>query len=97
MIRIVHAQTPQHFENIRRLFMQYADALCFDLEFQNFNQELATLPGKYAQPQGCLLLGEDSGHWAGCVALRGIEDFICEMKRLYGIGGRGSVEFWPGR
>ena len=55
----------------------------FDLEFQNFNQELATLPGEYAQPKGSLLLGEDSGHRAGCVALRGIEDFICEMKRLY--------------
>ena len=83
MIRTVQAQTPQHFEYIRRLFMQYADSLGFDLEFQNFNQELVALPGEYAQPKGCLLLGEDSGHWAGCVALRGIEDFICEMKRLY--------------
>jgi ribosomal protein S18 acetylase RimI-like enzyme len=83
MIRIVHAQTPQHFENIRKLFLQYADSLGFDLEFQNFNQELAALPGDYAQPKGCLLLGEDSGNWAGCVALRGIENFICEMKRLY--------------
>ena len=83
MIRIVHAQTPQHFEYIRRLFIRYADALGFDLEFQNFNMELATLPGEYAQPRGCLLLGRDSGNWVGCVALRGIEDFICEMKRLY--------------
>lgn len=83
MIRIVHPQTPEHYELIRRLFLQYAGTLGFDLEFQNFNQELATLPGEYAPPHGCLLLGEDSGHWAGCVALRGLEDFICEMKRLY--------------
>ena len=83
MIRIVHAQSPEHFENIRRLFMQYADSLGFDLEFQNFDQELATLPGDYAPPKGCLLLGEDSGNWAGCVALRCIESSICEMKRLY--------------
>ena len=83
MIRIVHAQSPQHVEIIRRLFMQYADSLGFDLEFQNFDQELATLPGAYAQPKGCLLLGEDLGNWVGCVALRGIEDLICEMKRLY--------------
>ena len=83
MIHIVHAQTSEHYENIRSLFTQYADGLGFDLEFQNFNQELALLPGEYAAPDGCLLLAEDSGNWAGCVALRRLEDAICEMKRLY--------------
>jgi ribosomal protein S18 acetylase RimI-like enzyme len=83
MIHIVHAQTSEHYESIRSLFTQYADGLGFDLEFQNFNQELAILPGEYAAPDGCLLLAEDSGNWAGCVALRRLEDAICEMKRLY--------------
>ena len=67
----------------RKLFMQYADSLGFDLEFQGFSQELATLPGNYAPPEGCILLAEDSGYFAGCVALRPLEDQICEMKRLY--------------
>ena len=83
MVRIVQAHTPEHFETIRRLFLQYAEGLGFDLEFQNFEQELESLPGDYAAPNGCLLIAEDSGNWAGCVALRGLEDDNCEMKRLY--------------
>jgi ribosomal protein S18 acetylase RimI-like enzyme len=83
MIRIVHAQTPEHYESIRTLFLQYADSLGFDLGFQNFEQELESLPGDYAALNGCLLIAESSGNWAGCVALRSLEDDICEMKRLY--------------
>jgi ribosomal protein S18 acetylase RimI-like enzyme len=83
MVRIVQAHTPEHFETIRRLFLKYAESLGFDLEFQNFEQELESLPGDYAAPNGCLLIAEDSGNWAGCVALRGLEDDNCEMKRLY--------------
>ena len=63
--------------------MQYGDSLDFDLEFQGFSQELATLPGHYAPPEGCILLAEESGCFVGCVALRPLEDKICEMKRLY--------------
>ena len=82
-IRIVPAQTAEHYECIRALFKQYADSLDFDLDFQQFGHELDTLPGDYAPPDGCLILAEDSGRWAGCVALRRLEDDICEMKRLY--------------
>ncbi len=83
MIRIVHAQTAEHYECIRTLFKQYAGSLDFDLDFQHFDDELDTLPGDYAPPDGCLILAEGSGRWAGCVALRGLEDNVCEMKRLY--------------
>ena len=83
MIRIVHAQSAEHYECIRTLFLRYADSLDFDLGFQHFDDELDTLPGDYAPPHGCLILAEDTGKWAGCVALRRIEDGICEMKRLY--------------
>lgn len=83
MIRIISAQTENHYQKVRELFTQYADTLDFDLEFQGFSQELATLPGHYAPPQGCILLAEESGHFVGCVALRPLEDKVCEMKRLY--------------
>lgn len=83
MIRIIHAQTAEHYQCIRTLFLKYADSLDFDLGFQDFDDELDTLPGDYAPSDGCLLLAEDTGKWAGCVALRCIEDDICEMKRLY--------------
>ena len=83
MTRIIHAQTAEHYKSIRTLFLQYADSLGFDLDFQNFDQELDTLPGDYAAPDGCLIMAEDNGKWAGCVALRRLENHICEMKRLY--------------
>lgn len=83
MVRIVHAQTAEHYECIRTLFLKYADSLDFDLGFQHFDDELNTLPGDYAPPDGCLILAEDTGKWTGCVALRRLEDDICEMKRLY--------------
>jgi len=68
---------------VRELFREYAAFIAIDLCFQSFDQELAGLPGKYAPPEGRLVLAMVSGNAAGCVALRKIEDHICEMKRLY--------------
>ena len=83
MIQIISAQEEEHYQKATELFIQYADSLDFDLEFQGFNEELANLADHYASPQGCILLAEESGVSAGCVALRPLEDKICEMKRLY--------------
>jgi ribosomal protein S18 acetylase RimI-like enzyme len=84
---------------IRELFLEYAQSLGFSLCFQNFDQELASLPGDYAPPEGRLLLAEYAGKSAGCIALHKIAPEICEMKRLYlcpqfrGLGiGRRLVE-----
>lgn len=71
----------------RRLFEEYASWLDEDLCFQGFAEELATLPGKYAPPQGRLLLAGARGTAFGCVALRplgrGTRGPIGEVKRLY--------------
>ena len=83
MIQIINAREQDQYQKVRELFTQYADSLDFDLEFQGFSQELATLPGHYAPPDGCILLAAESGRIVGCVALRPLEDKICEMKRLY--------------
>ena len=67
----------------RRLFVEYQQGLGVSLCFQNFAQELATLPGDYARPRGRLLLARIAGAPAGCVALRALPDGAAEMKRLY--------------
>jgi len=83
MTRIIQATTKAHYQSARELFLQYADSLGFDLEFQGFSRELAELPGDYAAPAGCILLTEATEGYSGCVALRPLKNSICEMKRLY--------------
>jgi putative acetyltransferase len=77
------AESPAQIAGTRELFLEYAQSLGFSLCFQNFDQELAGLPGDYAPPEGQLLLAYHEGQLAGCVALHRLEPRICEMKRLY--------------
>lgn len=80
---ILEAHQPAQLPAIRELFTEYANSIEIDLCFQGFARELAELPGKYAPPEGRLLLAQDGSVAGGCVALRKINDGICEMKRLY--------------
>ena len=80
---IVPADDPASVAVIAALFAEYAGTLGVDLAFQGFEEELATLPGAYAPPGGRLLLGLDDGLPAGCVALRPLEPYVAELKRLY--------------
>jgi len=82
---IQHVQNAADLADVIRLFRAYAESLPVDLAYQGFEAEMAAMPGKYAPPQGVLLLARDATDRAvACGALRPIEsDGVCEMKRLY--------------
>ena len=86
-IELQPARTAELLEQVRLLFQEYQAALGVDLFFQGFAEELANLPGDYAEPSGLLLLALVDGVLAGCGAFRALphSDHLnaCEMKRLY--------------
>lgn len=86
-VRIGAACDGPQMQQVRGIFVEYADSLGVDLCFQSFEQELAILPGDYAPPRGELLLAWCGDVLAGCVALRPFDDAdypnAAEMKRLY--------------
>lgn len=83
MLGIQQAASAQQIDEARTLFREYEAWLGLDLCFQGFEQELRDLPGKYAEPDGRLLLAYSDYKLAGCIALRKLEDGVCEMKRLF--------------
>ncbi len=86
-IQLCDADGPKEVEYIRTLFRRYATefagSIAESLCFQGFEAELDGLPERYGPPGGCLLLAMDDEFPAGCVALRGLDQATCEMKRLY--------------
>ncbi len=98
-LAITEAVSLADITRVRRLFQEYAAGLGFSLCFQNFEHELASLPGDYSRPRGRLLLASVGNQLAGCVALHPLSDSTpaspetnspqtpppqyCEMKRLY--------------
>jgi GNAT superfamily N-acetyltransferase len=82
-IEVVPAAASEFLPRIRSLFREYAAASELNLCFQNFEQELAALPGRYAPPAGRLFLARFDQRDAGCVGLRALSEQQCEMKRLY--------------
>ena len=86
-IQLFTPVTAAEFQVTRQIFQEYALQLGVDLCFQNFDAELESLPGDYAEPHGALLLALVDGELAGCCALRPLasSDYpnACEMKRLY--------------
>ena len=86
-ITLVRVDAGQAIEPAREILREYARSLAVDLCFQNFEEELASLPGEYAPPAGQLLLAYVDGALAACGGLRPLPDVdyanACEMKRLF--------------
>jgi GNAT superfamily N-acetyltransferase len=84
---LISPQSAAEFEALRNLLKEYTDSIAAVAYFENFEAELRDLPGDYAAPRGHLLLASVDGEWAGCCALRPLDNAdypnACEMKRLF--------------
>jgi GNAT superfamily N-acetyltransferase len=82
-MEIIRAESQAEVDHARALFREYETSLGISLCFQNFEREVAELPGSYAPPDGRLLLAYIDEAPVGCVALRKLGEGVAEMKRLY--------------
>ena len=82
-VNIVQAESASQIDDARLIFREYEAWIDLDLCFQGFGAELTALPGKYAMPDGRLLLAYVNDRLAGCIAMRKLDAGICEMKRLF--------------
>jgi GNAT superfamily N-acetyltransferase len=83
MTDIRPARFPDDLDAVVRIFREYVASPSVSLDFQDFETEFAALPGKYAAPQGCVLLAWKDGEPVGCAALRPVDAHTAEMKRVY--------------
>ena len=83
MVEIVEATTDEHYRQARLLIEEYAHFLGFDLEFQGFSRELASLAKIYSPPKGAMLMVRSDTAFVGCVGLRDLSEGFAEMKRMY--------------
>ena len=94
MLKIYQAETKEHIDITKLLFLEYLDFMKNEFEqyaamqwlidyYKDFEKEIEALPGTYDAPKGCILLVEYNNQAIGCVALEEHGDGICEMKRLY--------------
>ncbi|GHU44778.1 hypothetical protein AGMMS50289_13920 [Betaproteobacteria bacterium] len=81
--RLITAPDDPAIPAIREFFRDYAAWMGVNLSFQSFDEEIATLPGRYSALTGRLFVGEIDGHPAGCVGIRAMSENMCEMKRMY--------------
>lgn len=83
MIEIKPANFPEDLERVVAIFREYVASPTVSLDFQEYEAEFASLPGKYAPPEGRVLLAWKDRAIVGCAALRKVDGNMCEMKRVY--------------
>lgn len=83
VITIQRARFPVDIHEVISIFREYVASPSVSLDFQNYDSEFAALPGKYAEPDGCILLAWQEDLVVGCAALRRVDSATCELKRVY--------------
>lgn len=88
-LRVRQVTTPEEIVATRGLLREYVDWALVGKDganapaFEGVEEELATLPGVFAPPDGRLLLATLDGRPAGTIALRRHDESRGEVKRLY--------------
>jgi putative acetyltransferase len=80
---LIQPGSPEEWTTARALVEEYAASLQLDLEFQNFDDEIACLSRAYGPPDGCFILAAQGPRFVGCGGIRRHDALACEMKRLY--------------
>jgi len=83
MVTIRDASFPADTAAVLDIWREYVASPSVSLCYQGYEAEFADIPGKYAPPQGRLIVAEGPDGLDGCIALRRVDAAICEMKRLY--------------
>ncbi len=83
MVNLVEVKEKGEMAEVRDIFIEYREDLGIELSFQDFQEELDSLPGEYSPPDGTIILAREKKKTVGCVALRRLDEQNCEMKRLY--------------
>jgi GNAT superfamily N-acetyltransferase len=84
MVEILEANTPADLDEVRKLLVEYKQAVGVDLWFGSaFQRELEALPGDYAGPAGRLVVAKDGDAYAGCAALRPVAPDTVELRRVW--------------
>ncbi len=83
MAVIRHAMFPADGPAVLEVWREFVASPRVSLAHQNNHVEFDNIPGKYAAPDGCILLADQDGRIDGCAALKRVDAKICEMKRLY--------------
>lgn len=82
--RIDRARTADDLRAVADLFREYHAWLGEIVCSQRLAEEIESLPGPYAEPDGALLLARDAdGNALGCIGIRPHHEDSCEIKRLY--------------
>jgi N-acetylglutamate synthase-like GNAT family acetyltransferase len=76
-------ETEEEIIGAKELIIEYIKSLNIDLSFQNIDDELSNFPEKYKEPDGSFLIAKENGSVIGCVGIKKLEEYICEMKRLF--------------
>jgi N-acetylglutamate synthase-like GNAT family acetyltransferase len=76
-------ETEEEIFLAKNLILEYIKWLNADLAFQNIEDELKNFPKKYKPPEGEFIIAKENGNVIGCVAIKKLENKICEMKRLF--------------